>query len=550
MHTDDNTMRNKTTLPAATLLAVAAVLIALAPKPAASQEPLLWGSLQPGPNAVGYRTLYQLDHTRQYNPEFTTDPAKPPMHKPRPILLCVWYPAQKTDAKPMEYRQYLDVSSDDAVIAPFVKRLSPHVVAVVSDTTVGKEPANRTPAETAAFERLLATKTFAIKEAPPAEGRFPVVLNHAGLGGVADDNSVLFELLASHGYVVLSSAYPNPYSEGVHTTSDLHTSFRDLEFLSRFARGLPFADADRLAAMGHSWGAIAVLHWAALPDSPLRAFVTLDSGFEYIAVEDTGAEPLVFHMRTNKGNIRASALRFASTERKANFDFLEPHLKYAPRYEAAVTSLTHNDYLTHGAIGPALLPEKWPDPKGARRTSYERLCRHVLLFFDATLKQQAGARESLQRSVRGEGLDDGFRLKFKPAAPVQPTHRQMAVYLKEHGVDKTLELLRSIPDAPPWRLPGAAHVLLKEHDAEAALPGLRWAAKEYPKSPIYQVWLGEALALTGDRLGALTAYRKAAELFPDDDEMAKNERLREGYRYQIDKGLKDLGTSEPPPKGR
>jgi hypothetical protein len=131
-----------------------------------------------------------------------TDPTKPPAHKPRPILLCIWYPAKKTDAKPIEYRQYLDVSSDDALVAPFVKRLSRHVVAAVSEGTVGKEPANRTPAETAAFERLLATRTFAVKDAAPTDGRFPVVLNHAGLGGVADDNSVLFELLASHGYVV------------------------------------------------------------------------------------------------------------------------------------------------------------------------------------------------------------------------------------------------------------------------------------------------------------------------------------------------------------
>src|SRR5262249_21193782 len=249
--------------------------------------------------------------TRQYDREFVTDPTKPPVHKPRPIYIAVWYPAQQTDAKPMEYRQYLDVSSTDPLFAPFVKRLSRHVVNVVSDTVVGKEPAARTPAETAAFEQLLATKTFAVKGAPPAEGRFPVVLHHPGLDGVADDNSVLFELLASHGYVVLSSAYPNWYAEGLGITSDLHTSFRDMEFLSRFARELRFADADHLGAMGHSWGGTAVLHWAALPDSPLRAFVTLDSGLEYVAIEDTGAEPLIFHMRTNKGNIRAAALRFA-----------------------------------------------------------------------------------------------------------------------------------------------------------------------------------------------------------------------------------------------
>ena len=65
--------------------ALLTVVAALAGEPAAAQEPLLWGSLKPGPHAVGYRNLYQLDHTRQYDPEFATDPTKPPAHKPRPI---------------------------------------------------------------------------------------------------------------------------------------------------------------------------------------------------------------------------------------------------------------------------------------------------------------------------------------------------------------------------------------------------------------------------------------------------------------------------------
>ena len=528
--------------------ALATVVVALSAGPASAQDPLLRGSLKPGPHAVGYRNLYQLDHTRQYDPEFATDPTKPPVHKPRPIYICVWYPAQKTDAKPMEYRQYLDVSSDDARIAPFAKRLSRHVVNVVSDSTVGKEPEYRTLAQTAAFGRFLATKTFAVKDTLAAKGRFPVVLNHAGLNGVADDNSVLFELLASHGYVVLASAYPNYYAEGVGISSDLHTSFRDMEFLSRFARGLPFADADRLGAMGHSWGAIAVLHWAALPDSPLRAFVTLDSGFEYVSVEDSTIEPLINHMKANKGNIRAAALRFSGRATlKTDFSFLEPHLKYAPDYRAAVAGLTHNDYLLHGAIGPALLPQEFPDAMGARRTNYDRICRHILLFFDATLKEQAEAREALAKSVRGEGLDDAIKLTFKPAAPIPPTNGQLASYLKQHGVEKTLELIRSIPGVPPMRVVGAASVLVKDGEAPVALPALRWAVKEYPKVTSFQVLLGQALAITGDRADALVAYRKAAELFPKDDEY-KNERFRETYKYLIDKGLKDLGGSEPKPK--
>src|SRR5215831_17760185 len=117
--------------------ALVAVVVALSCGPAPAQDPLLWGSLKPGPNAVGYRTLYQLDHTRQYDPEFVTDPTKLPAHKPRPIYIAVCYPAQKTDAKPMEYRQYLDASSDDPLIAPFAKRLARHWVAVISEETVG-----------------------------------------------------------------------------------------------------------------------------------------------------------------------------------------------------------------------------------------------------------------------------------------------------------------------------------------------------------------------------------------------------------------------------
>src|SRR5262249_15013882 len=136
------------------------------------------------------------------------------------------------------------------------------------------------------------------------------------------------------------------------------------------------------------------------------------------------------------------------------------------------------DYLTHGAIGPALLPEKWPDPKGARRTSYDRICRHILLFLDATSKRQAAARESLEKSVRGEGLDDGVKLRFKPAAPIPPPNGQIAAYLKEHGLEKTLELVRSSTNLPTGRLAASASLLIADGEPVAVLPALRFADRE------------------------------------------------------------------------
>ncbi len=131
----------------------------------------------------------------------------------------------------------------------------PYIRDVVCEEAIGRSIKAISPGEAAAFERLLNTKTIAVRNALAAEGRFPIVIYHAGLGGSYEDNSVLFEYLASHGYLVVSSAYSQASATTMNIDWDLKRSFRDMEFLARYACGLPNADANRLAAMGHSYGA-------------------------------------------------------------------------------------------------------------------------------------------------------------------------------------------------------------------------------------------------------------------------------------------------------
>ena len=157
----------------------------------------------------------------------------------------------------------LEVSPAPGPVVAFARRLEPRMRDVVGQETTGTAPRPTTPAETRAFEQLLATKTFAVKDAPTANGRFPVVIYHPGTSGTYEDNSVLFEYLASHGYIVLSSAYPDPDASGVLIGGDMAGSFADLDFLVTFARTLPSADADRLGVMGHSYGAWVSFAWAA-----------------------------------------------------------------------------------------------------------------------------------------------------------------------------------------------------------------------------------------------------------------------------------------------
>jgi tetratricopeptide (TPR) repeat protein len=530
----------------------AAVVGALAPTPAGPQEQLLWGGLKTGPHAVGFRKLYQLDHTREYDPEYAADPEHPPAPRPRPILICAWYPARATNARPIAYRQYLEVASDDPLVASFARRLMPFVRDVVCEETTGKQPKALTPAEAAAFERLLAAKTLAVKDAPAAEGRFPVVIYHPGLGGTYEDNSVMFEYLASHGYVVLSSAYPSATATEMNIDWDLTRSFRDMEFLSRYACGLPYADADRLAAMGHSFGGQAVLAWRAEPASSVRAVVSIDSTVENVGIDSPGFAKLKTHLQDNKRNLRAPTLRFASRENEPKFATLEPYLKFAPRYEATVASLEHNDYLTHGAIRPALMPDKWADAKKARavRVSYDRVCEHVLRFLDATLKQRAEAREFLQRSLRGEGLDEEFRLQFRHPAPAPPTARQLALLVRQHGVGKAADLLRSCRDDVEVGgdgIGGAGKILVDEGRVKEALALFTRAAEIFPKSMAIQSGLGNVLALTGDRKGAIAAYRRGMELIPGE---TKDEKLRTRWKKEFERDLEKLGWDKAHPDGR
>ena len=107
-------------------------------------------------------------------------------------------------------------------------------------------------------------------------------------------------------------------------------------------------------------------------------------GLEYETLESSGFERLQYHMKINKENIRAATLRFASREREPHFEYLDPYLKFVPRYEATVASLEHNDYLTHGAVRPALMPRSGRTRSRARRSSYDRMCEHILNFLETT----------------------------------------------------------------------------------------------------------------------------------------------------------------------
>ncbi len=352
---------------------------------AQGQDPLLWGSLEPGPYPVGFQSSFAFDGSRDYDGSGA-----------RPILLEVWFPALKTGEAPIRYARYLRVP--DVKAHPWFRgRLEAFVRDVLSDGLFQKKTeAALNKVERTAFDRLMATASYAHIDATPAPVSFPVVLYHSGAGGSFEENSVLFEYLASHGYVVVSSAFQSMFPKFIgNNIGGIERSGPDLDFIAQHMRQWPNADSANPAAIGHSAGAQSLLQWIGSLQCPARAFVSLDTTLEYTAENFKGHKQVREAMRKLTAP-RIPVLLFARALPKPRFSTFDRYLRDAPRYEAEVAGVRHDDFLTHGYLGRSLMDS--PN-SGKVRRSYEEVCRTIRRFLDASLKGDTQAARALEQNV-------------------------------------------------------------------------------------------------------------------------------------------------------
>jgi len=193
-----------------------------------SQRPLPLPA-PPGPFAVG-RLRYELTEP------LASDPTAPGTHRPRRLVMWIWYPA-----KPGSGRKALYVP--EPLRSPLRARNGAITNLIIRDADLVRVQA-RTGATVAGSGR-----------------RFPILLLKSGLGALALDYSSLAESLASAGYVVVGSDAPN---------SAVLTAYDDGSIAGRTKLGHP--SADRPAAFEPL-----VRIWAADTRYELDALARLDA---------------------------------------------------------------------------------------------------------------------------------------------------------------------------------------------------------------------------------------------------------------------------------
>ncbi len=416
------------------------------------------GQYQPGPLPVGFTSHWSLDDARTYDTtcaDGSTYAGGEPA--PRPILVNVWYPAAPTpDAAPLRRGDYLDVSSADARLGPFAHALQTYAREIVANEVLGKPAAERDADDEAALAALLAAPAGAVRDAPLAGDRYPLVLYHAGYGSSYEDNAAFCERMASHGYVVAGSAYEQ--ADGASFNIDAQEgSLRDLEFLVRELAGRPDVDATRLALVGHSGGAHMIFRAQALPDAPWDALIVLDTTQDYWVAR----EPRWTHPATALAAIPSFHVpMLVMTGREAIFDLVD-RLSSADRWYLTFRELGHNEFIEQGQLTAAdaprrAAPEEREAALAAQRTAregYDRVCETARLFLDAQLKVDAAAAAELTAlAAASQPGDVPFRLEhvppgvtgppaWDPDSAVPPEPRQLRAALATLGAPALLERL-------------------------------------------------------------------------------------------------------------
>ncbi|HEX7419428.1 MAG TPA: alpha/beta fold hydrolase [Thermoanaerobaculia bacterium] len=338
---------------------------------------LLWGQLEAGPYAVGYRTMYERDAMRPWSGG-----------RGRPIRIALWYPAAPGAASDtMRYVDYLHYDGPEDfhdIDEPLDANDRQSWIKDLTDVAPNG-------GEIAA--RLFATRTAAHRDAAPAAGRFPLLLYCAGAGGRGDSNAELGEYLASHGYIVMTvsniGASPANF-EMENGAADLEAHTRDMERAWNQMRHLPYVDASRVATAGHSVGGIVALYLG-MRHPDVKAVISLDGSFGFAGHVDSitrldGYAP-------SRVSAALLDLRRANHLQEATHDrTVVRALRHSDRYLISFPRMFHGDFTEFAPVAFVMSVPMPPNTDGrTRRTAY-----------DGNLHAYRAALDFLDWKVRGD----------------------------------------------------------------------------------------------------------------------------------------------------
>ena len=455
-----------------------------------------------GPHPVGLRVVQQYDYARGVEPAINAFGESKGGDRFRPVQSLVWYPAQAAGGTPM-----MAIDYEQTKLTEFDFDASAADIAKMRKRWLGAHNAVR-----------LSQPMRALRDAPPAPGKYPVVIYAPSFGGHAYENADLGEYLASHGYIVIASPSAGPRSAQMSDDLEgLQAQAADIAFLSAYAHTLPQADSSRLAVVGMSWGGLANV-FASAGSTRIKALVSLDGSVRSHAQFITAAGN-VKPARTavpmlSIGSRPMSLETLHQKGRSVASNYLNA-MKYSDVYLATMQPMVHMNFSSWSLRfdGDEQFTDYSSDEVAA---AYSWTARYVKEFLDAYLKKDAAALAFLKNPPLKNGVSAHMMaIESRPASAAAPTDESFIKAFVARGFKDAeavyKEMLAQSPEfalSPP-QLNTWGYQLLERKNAKGAVELFKLAGVINPDYGAVFDSLGEAYEALGEKALAIRAYEQA-----------------------------------------
>lgn len=214
------------------------------------------------PLYVGLQVYKMYDSTRSF------DTTKTAANKYRPVKIDVFFPSAQRPVTPgLTYGDIMNMYEQRFNFnTPLdtCKKTSAMFAKMFADYLHVNPP-----------NKLLSYKLSVYNGLALPNEKHPLIIYAAGMNGSTWDNPVLFDSLASNGYIVAAVSSVGKYPGFMSSPVDLDEQVRDILFAIKQMKAMPYVDADKIGIVSWSLGGSAAVK-AAILSKDIKAIISYD----------------------------------------------------------------------------------------------------------------------------------------------------------------------------------------------------------------------------------------------------------------------------------
>ncbi len=463
-----------------------------------------------GDYRVGFRLVEKYDDSRIYQLNQVSQNNK------RPFQIGIWYPTNEQSGNSISLADYIKMTSRSESLVKDSKR-------ELNCITKFKDAAH---IDNSRSDNFLNTSFRSVENVEASAGKFPLIIYAPGSSAPFHENFLLFEYLASKGYVVMSSK-----SRGVRTPttnamwSGVEAQVRDMEFIMAYASKMKNLDVNNISVIGRSWGSIAALVFSIRNKEVTRSITSLDGTLSY-----NGIELLKDSEYSDGSYVYRPIFLAVGKKRSQNATPIDrknyyEDVVYADAHTVEYSEMRHTAFSSYFLIYHYLL-NKGIDSITADDliTGYINTMEHTEEF----ISFYSGKNNDPIKINASESYEYKSRIASQE---LPPNYEDFSYALEVNGVDAALSVYKQAfkidPDYANKELFGASYInsiaykYLYSGETNNAIKLIEIGIKAFPDNANLYDSYGEFLLKKGDKERGRNAYKKSLQLNPKNDNAKK-----------------------------